>query len=129
MEEIEESLFRLKAAGLHQYTQAGKIADPAMMVTTREYEILQSRDPADAEEKAAIIAKIQSIHITDPELGGGPHPDDFARNFGKRYVNESLSISYNLAFGVACISLVFSVLIFLLFKGTWKAEDKTVKQK
>lgn len=43
-----------------------------MMVTTREYEILQSRDPADAEEKAAIIAKIQSIHITDPELGGGP---------------------------------------------------------
>ena len=128
-EEIEEALFRLKAAGLHQYTQAGKIADPAMMVTTHEYEILQSRDPADAEEKAAIIAKIQAIHITDPELGGGPHPDDFARNFGKRYVNESLSISYNLAFGVACISLIFSVLIFMLFKGTWKAEDKTVKQK
>lgn len=128
-EDIEDALFHLKAAGLNQYTQAGKITDPSMMVSNHEYEILQSRDPADAEEKATVIAKIQAIHISDPALGGGPHPDDFARNFGKRYVTESLSISYNLAFGVACISLIFSVLIFLLFKGTWQAEDKTEKQK
>lgn len=127
-EDIENALFRLKAAGLNQYTRAGKITDPALMVNNHEYEILQSRDPEDAEEKAAIIAKIKAIHITDPELGGGPHPNDFARNFGKRYVTESLSISYNLAFGVACISLIISVLIFMLFRGTWKKADKTVKQ-
>jgi POT family proton-dependent oligopeptide transporter len=127
-EDIENALFRLKAAGLNQYTRAGKITDPSLMVNNHEYEILQSRDPADAEEKAAIIAKIKAIHITDPQLGGGPHPDDFARNFGKRYVTESLSISYNLAFGVACISLIISVLIFMLFRGTWKQADKTVKQ-
>jgi len=127
-DDIEFALFRLKAAGLYQYTQSGKITDSSMMISSHEYELLQSRDPKDAQDKADVITKIQAIHVTDPNLGGGPNPDDFARNFGKHYVSHSLSTSYNLAFGVACISLIISVLIFLLFKKTWKAVDKTVKQ-
>jgi len=127
-DDIENALFRLKAAGLYQYTQSGKITDSSMMISSYEYELLQSRDPKEAQAKADVIARIQAVHITDPNLGGGPKPDDFARNFGKHYVSQSLSISYNLAFGVACISLIISVLIFLLFKKTWKAVDKTVKQ-
>ncbi len=127
-DDIENALFRLKAAGLYQYTQSGKITDSSMMISSYEYELLQSRDPKEAQAKADVIARIQAVHVTDPNLGGGPKPDDFARNFGKHYVSQSLSISYNLAFGVACISLIISVLIFLLFKKTWKAVDKTVKQ-
>ncbi len=127
-DDIENALFRLKAAGLYQYTQSGKITDSSMMISSYEYELLQSRDPKEAQAKADVIARIQAVHVTDPNLGGGPKPDDFARNFGKHYVNQSLSVSYNLAFGVACISLIISVLIFLLFKKTWKAVDKTVKQ-
>ncbi|HAW59512.1 MAG TPA: MFS transporter [Bacteroidales bacterium] len=127
-DDIENALFRLKAAGLYQYTQSGKITDSSMMISSYEYELLQSRDPKEAQTKADVIARIQAVHVTDPNLGGGPKPDDFARNFGKHYVSQSLSISYNLAFGVACISLIISVLIFLLFKKTWKAVDKTVKQ-
>ncbi len=127
-DDIENALFRLKAAGLYQYTQSGKITDSSMMISSYEYELLQSRDPKEAQTKADVVARIQAVHVTDPNLGGGPKPDDFARNFGKHYVSQSLSISYNLAFGVACISLIISVLIFLLFKKTWKAVDKTVKQ-
>jgi len=127
-EDIEHALFRLKAAGLNQYTQSGKITDPAMMISNNEYELLQSRSQEDMLKKAEVTAKIQAISITDPALEGGPNPDDFARNFGKHYVSESLSTSYNLAFGVACISLIISVLIFLLFKKSWKSVDKTVKQ-
>lgn len=127
-EDIEHALFRLKAAGLNQYTQSGKITDPAMMLSSNEYELLQSRNQEDMQKKAEVIAKIQAINVTDPALEGGPNPDDFARNFGRHYVNESLSTSYNLAFGVACISLIISVLIFMLFRKSWKSVDKTVKQ-
>ncbi|HBG40714.1 MAG TPA: MFS transporter [Porphyromonadaceae bacterium] len=128
-EEIQDALFKLKAAGLNQYTQSKKITDPALTVTNGEYNLLQSRDPNDAEAKAAVVAKVNDARITDTSLDGGADEDAFARNFGKRYVNESLSSSYSLAFGVACISLILSILIFLLFRGTWKGSDKTQKQK
>ncbi|HBX46995.1 MAG TPA: MFS transporter, partial [Porphyromonadaceae bacterium] len=128
-EEIQDALFKLKAAGLNQYTQSKKITDPALTVTNEEYNLLQSRDPNDAEAKAAVVAKVNDARITDTSLDGGADEDAFARNFGKRYVNESLSSSYSLAFGVACISLILSILIFLLFRGTWKGSDKTQKQK
>lgn len=128
-QEIDNALFRLKAAGLNQYTESGLIVDPALSLSSEDYDILNSRDPGQAESKALIKAKIEETHISDPALGGGVEPDAFARNFGKNYVQESLSISYNLAFGVACISLIISALIFLLFKRTWIAQDKTEKQK
>lgn len=128
-EDIDGALFRLKAAGLNQYTQSERITDPSMTISNAEYELLQSRDPNDADAKSVIVAKVNAIHITDPDLGGGMEEDTFARNFGQNYVNESLSASYNLAFGVACISLIISALIFILFRRTWKGSDKTQKQK
>src|SRR5690554_249999 len=49
--DIESALFNLQAAGLHQYTLAGKITDASIALTTEEYELMQSRDPADAESR------------------------------------------------------------------------------
>lgn len=126
--DIEDALFNLKAAGLNQYTQSGLITDPAMTITNEEYEILHSRATQDATAKAALREKISSLKIEDPALGGGTDEHQFARNFGGKYVNESLSSSYNMAFGVACLSLIISILIFVFFKKTWKEADKTVKQ-
>jgi POT family proton-dependent oligopeptide transporter len=125
----QEILFRLKAAGLKQLTASGIITETSLQVTAEEYKLLDSRNP---EDKAAITTlkdKIKNITITDPAWHGDPNdPDAFPLNFGQYYVNKALSKSYNLAFGVACISLIISILIFLLFKRTWKASDKTHKQ-
>ena len=122
-------LFRLKAAGLRQLTAAGMIPDPGQQLSAGEYRLLDSRSPAD---KAAILAtreKIAGIAITNPAwYGDESNPDAFALKFGKHYVDNALSKSYNLAFGVACISLIVSLLVFLLFRGTWRAVDKTHKQ-
>lgn len=127
-EDITNALFNLKAAGLNQLTQFGKITDPAMMISNEDYEVLQSRNPAEAEQKAAVREKIGNIHVTDAELYGGANPDDFARNFGSFYVSNSLSRSYNLAYVVAALSVVFSLLIFVFFRKTWKSYDRTAKQ-
>lgn len=48
--------------------------------------------------------------------------------FGNDYI-ASLSQSYNYGFGVACISLIISMLIFVGFRKYYKAADKTEKQK
>lgn len=124
-----EALFQLKAAGIYQLSQAEKISDPAIMLSRKEYELLESRK---AEDKAAIQVvkdKIAAAQITDPNNFGGENENDFARNFGKAYVAESLSVSYSLSFAVACISLIISVLIFLFFKKTWKSADIVVGKK
>ena len=128
-EDADKSLFNLKAAGLQQLTSSGKITDPSMTVTKDEYLLLSSREAKDKEAKTAVIEKINAIEVTDPALfGDSEQPENFATNFAQSYVSKSLSKSYNLAFGVACISLVISVLVFLFFRKTWKAVDKTHKQ-
>ncbi len=128
-EDRARSLFNLKAAGLTQLTESGQITDPAMMVSSKDYDLLASRKPEDAAAKAALTERIKQITVTDSKLFGDPaNPDHFATNFAEQYVAKSLSKSYNLAFGVACISLIFSVLIFLGFRRTWKESDKTHKQ-
>jgi POT family proton-dependent oligopeptide transporter len=48
--------------------------------------------------------------------------------FGSQYI-ESLSSSYNFGFGVACLSLIVSIAIFLGFRKFYKAADKTEKEK
>ncbi len=48
--------------------------------------------------------------------------------FGSQYI-ESLSTSYNFGFGVACLSLIISIAIFLGFRKYYKTADKTEKQK
>lgn len=53
---------------------------------------------------------------------------DKLQQFGEAYT-VSLSKSYNYGFGVACISLIISMLIFLGFRKMYKAADKTEKQK
>jgi POT family proton-dependent oligopeptide transporter len=122
-------LFRLKAAGLNQLTLSGRLTDKSLQVTKEDYLLLDSRLPEDKAAKDTLKERINSIQITDATLYGSPDdPDAFPTNFGKYYVNSALSKSYNLAFGVACISLVISLLIFLIFRPTWKAADKTHKQ-
>ncbi|MFA8450616.1 MAG: peptide MFS transporter [Bacteroidales bacterium] len=48
--------------------------------------------------------------------------------FGTEYVN-SLSTSYHYAYGVACISLIISMVVFWAFKKYYKAADVTEAQK
>ena len=49
-------------------------------------------------------------------------------SFGNQYI-DSLSQSYNFGFGVACVSLIISMLIFLCFRKYYAAADVTEKQK
>lgn len=54
---------------------------------------------------------------------------DTLRTFGEHYVN-ALGGAYQLGFGVACVSLVFSLLIFILGKKTYansEVDKKSVK--
>ncbi|PIP53651.1 MAG: MFS transporter [Bacteroidetes bacterium CG23_combo_of_CG06-09_8_20_14_all_32_9] len=128
-EDRDNALFKLKAAGLYQLTIAKMITLPAQMVSKEEYELLESRKVGDKPAKDALKEKINNVQIIDTKLFGDPNnPEKFATNFGEKYVVQSLTKSYNIAFGVACISLIISVLIFLLFRKTWKNVDKTHKQ-
>jgi amino acid/peptide transporter (Peptide:H+ symporter), bacterial len=121
-------LFKLKAAGLYQLTLSKQLTDPSQMVSKSEYELLESKKVTDQEAKEALKAKIKAINITDPKHFGSNNPDGFAINFAEKYVVQSLTKSYNYAFGIACISLVICVLIFLFFRKTWKSVDVTHKQ-
>jgi proton-dependent oligopeptide transporter, POT family len=53
---------------------------------------------------------------------------DSLRAFSENYLNQ-LSTSYHYGFGVACISLVISMVIFLAFRKHYKHADVTEKQK
>lgn len=48
-------------------------------------------------------------------------------DFATRYI-DSLSGSYHWGFAVACVSLIISMLIYVVFKGTFKHADVTAKQ-
>ena len=124
-----QHLFNLKAAGLAQLTAAGKLTDPSQQVSKKEYQLLSSRDASDKPAIEALKTRINGVQIADPAIfGSSSDANAFSVNFAKSYVDNSLSKSYNLAFGVACISLIISILVFLMFKGTWKPADKTHKQ-
>jgi len=64
------------------------------------------------------IAQLQDASLTMETL----------RSFSENYV-DALSKSYHYAFGVACISLIISTIIFLGFKKFYKHADFTEKQK
>jgi POT family proton-dependent oligopeptide transporter len=122
-------LFNLKAAGLAQLTAAGLIKDPSSQITKQDYQLLESRRTGDKAAIAALKERINNIKITDPALyGDATDADKFPVTFAKSYVDNSLNKSYNLAFGVACLSLIMSVLVFRLFRKTWKHVDRTHKQ-
>ena len=109
-EDKEAALFKLKAAALTQ----------EHVLTTREYDVFNdNKTPNDDPEKAQIIEKITNTQLKDNKE---------VTEWAGYYVSNSLSRSYNMAFGVACISLVISLLIFMGFRKTWKGVDKTLKQ-
>ncbi len=60
-------------------------------------------------------------------------PEGFAQcgndlaQFGNYYI-EKLAASYNYAFAVACVSLIFSMIIYFAFRNTFKHADYNSKQ-
>jgi proton-dependent oligopeptide transporter, POT family len=64
------------------------------------------------------IAQLQDQNVTLDNL----------RTFSENYLNQ-LSTSYHYGFGVACVSLVISMIIFLAFRKHYKHADVTEKQK
>lgn len=64
------------------------------------------------------IAQLQDASITSETL----------RTFSETYI-DALSKSYHYAFGVACLSLIISTIIFLGFKKYYRQADFTEKQK
>jgi POT family proton-dependent oligopeptide transporter len=64
------------------------------------------------------IAQLQDPSVTLNSL----------KNFSENYI-DALSKSYHYAFGVACLSLIISTIIFLGFKKYYSYADKTEKQK
>ena len=128
-EDKDKALFKLKAAGIFQLTAANLITVDSLKLTEADFKLLDSKADKDKDAKAKIKDRIKHIKVTDPSIyGNASNPDEFATNFGKEYVVKSLTKSYNWAFGIACISLVISLLVFLIFRGTWKGVDKTHKQ-
>ena len=63
-------------------------------------------------------AQLQDVSVTAETLS----------NFSQTYI-DALSKSYHYAFGVACLSLIISTIIFLGFKKYYKHADLTEKQK
>ena len=126
-EDEAEVLLNLKIAGLHQYTESNVITDPALMVTKEDYNLLQSKNPEDAPAQQAIRERVAQAEVP-VSIVGADATGDFPKAFGEKYVTATLSHSYSLAFFVACISLIFSILIFIIFRSTWKAVDVTAKQ-
>lgn len=121
---------RLKAAALAQTKQLDSVS----------YEIFLSRH-TDI-DKSDIYAKIQNTRLAKPNTQGEIDSTMAAtlakwdtlsnkeqvREWSDNYVQNALSKSYNMAFGVACISLIVSFLIFIIWRKTWKGVDKTLKE-
>jgi len=74
----------------------------------------------------AMFAPSMAKAITNWQLGKAGFVYD-AANFDPKYL-EALSNSYGLCFGVACASLILSVLIYFCTRGWWKHADVNVKQ-
>lgn len=73
-----------------------------------------------ANMSAEPLAKLQELAASMGATG------DLAA-FSEHYI-EKLSTAYNMGFGVACISLVVSYLIYVGFRKTFKHADVTAKQ-
>ena len=80
------------------------------------HQYLNGTITAEGTERLTQLAHAQSASITD--LGG----------FASKYI-ETLSGAYNYGFGVACISLIISMIIYLSFKKTFRHADYNSKQK
>ena len=114
----DAALLRLKAAALAQEHQ----------IDSAQYELFLSRHASEA-DKAPVIAQIQSTRLDRPNVAEGKNKAEIEAGFAgwetmdettqvttwaDNYVQNALSKSYNMAFGVACISLIISFLIFII---------------
>lgn len=128
--DADKAEFNLKLAGLNQYTLTGKITDPALMVTDDDYRLAKSRVPEQQAARQAVIDRVAAADVPAGlvPLEEGVESKGFARDFGHEYVQTALSTSYSYSFFVACISLIISILIFVLGRKTWKFADVTAKQ-
>lgn len=141
-EDEAQVLHDLRIAALRQYTKAGLVSDPQMQITDADHEILISRNAKDEPAKFAINERVAMLQIPAEwtadlnnklnaertDRGEAAQELSFERAFGEHYVSTTLSQSYSLSFFVACISLIISILVFVLCRKTWKSADVTVKQ-
>ncbi|GHV49373.1 MFS transporter [Bacteroidia bacterium] len=79
------------------------------------HQFLDGSITAEGTERLGQLAVAQGAPVAD--LGA----------FASRYI-ESLSGAYNYGFGLACISLIASMIIYVAFKGTFKHADFNSKQ-
>lgn len=143
-EDVDKHLFNLKLAGMRQYSASKMIsqeANPEWYISEEEYRVMSDRTASEAvkAEQALVREKVMLAEITDPRFTTladdveinekhAAYKDTFAFIFASNYVTSNLSVSYSWAFVVACISLVISILVFVIFRKTWKGSDMTVKQ-
>lgn len=84
--------------------------------------VFYSTDDSNVKKAVKVLDKAVAVQMTKAV------DDKKLAQFGEEYT-FSLSNSYNYGFGVACISLVISILIFIGFRRLYKDADKTEKQK
>ena len=91
-----------------------------------------SKEIQKAKKKEGVIYSTEKLEIESrlENLGKEQMGENFvsAADFARKYT-LSLSKSYNWGFGVACISLILSISIFLGFRRYYKNADFTEKQK
>lgn len=95
--------------------QDGLVYNGQIPALAHEYMKLGDAMPAEP------LAELQKLAVS---VGG--NVADLGE-FARHYV-EKLSGAYNMGFGVACISLVLSYLIYVAFRKTFKHADVTAKQ-
>ena len=99
----------------HFLAQDGLVYNGQIPALAHEYMKLGDAMPAEP------LAELQRLAVA---VGG--NISDLGE-FARHYV-EKLSGAYNMGFGVACISLVLSYLIYVAFRRTFKHADVTAKQ-
>ena len=98
----------------HFLAQDGLVYNGQIPALAHQYLEQGANMPADP------LAKLQELAASMGATG------DLAA-FSEHYI-EKLSTAYNMGFGVACISLVISYLIYVGFRKTFKHADVTAKQ-
>lgn len=98
----------------HFLAQDGLVYNGQVPALAHQYLEMGNNMPAEP------LAKLQELAASMGSTG------DLAA-FSEHYI-EKLSTAYNMGFGVACISLVVSYLIYVGFRKTFKHADVTAKQ-
>ncbi len=99
----------------HFLAQDGLVYNGQIPALAHQYLELGDKMPAEPLAKLQELAASMGTSISD--LG----------EFSQHYIDK-LSTAYNMGFGVACISLVISYLIYVGFRRTFKHADVTAKQ-